>query len=89
VRLELDWNKLEEVVDRAVRKARTEELKEVAEAIKTLADYMRTGFETVFKAIEEMRKTYDERHKRLEVTMGFLGGRWSRDLEKVVLELFK
>jgi hypothetical protein len=89
VKLELDWNKLEEVVERAIRKARTEELKEVAEAIKTLADYMKTGFEAVFKAIEEMRKTFDERLKRLEVTMGYLGGRWGRDLEKVVLELFK
>ena len=96
VKLELDWNKLEEVVERAIRKARTEELKEVAEAIKTLADYMKTGFEAVFKAVEElriaiveMRKTYDERLKRLEVTMGHLGGRWGRDLEKVVLELFK
>lgn len=85
----MDWNKLEEVVERAIRKARTEELKEVAEAIKTLADYMKTGFEAVFKAIEEMRKTFDERLKRLEVTMGYLGGRWGRDLEKVVLELFK
>jgi len=89
VKLELDWNKLEEVVERAIRKARTEELKEAAEAIKTLADYMKTGFEAMFKAIEEMRKTYDERLKRLEVTMGHLGGRWGRDLEKVVLELFK
>jgi hypothetical protein len=89
VKLELDWNKLEEVVERAIRKARSEELKEVAEAIKTLANYMKTGFEAVFKAIEEMRKTYDERLKRLEVTMGYLGGRWGRDLEKVVLELFK
>jgi hypothetical protein len=89
VKLELDWNKLEEVVERAIRKARTEELKEVAEAIKTLADYMKTGFEAMFKAIEEMRRTYDERLKRLEVTLGHLGGRWGRDLEKVVLELFK
>jgi hypothetical protein len=89
VKLELDWNKLEEVVERAIRKARTEELKEVAEAIKTLADYMKTGFEAMFKAIEEMRKTYDERLKRLEVTLGHLGGRWGRDLEKLVLELFK
>lgn len=87
--MELDWNKLEEVVERAIRKARTEELKEVAEAIKTLADYMKTGFEAMFKAIEEMRKTYDERLKRVEVTLGYLGGRWGRDLEKVVLELFK
>ena len=89
MKLELDRNNLEEVVERAIRKARTEELKEVAEVIKTLADYMKTGFEAMFKAIEEMRKTYDERLKRLEVTLGYLGGRWGRDLEKVVLELFR
>ncbi len=96
VKLELDWDKLEEVVEKAIRKARSEELKEVAEAVKTLADYMKTGFEAMFKAveelrvaIEEMRKTHDERLKRLEVTVGHLGGRWGRDLEKMVLELFR
>ena len=108
--VELDWDKLEEVVERAVRKARTEELKDVAEALKMLAEYVKAGFEATNKALEgllksveelrkavdEMRKTYDERFKsheeqlkRIEVTLGSIGRRWGRDLEKMVLEIFK
>jgi len=78
VEVKLDWDKLEEVVERAVRKARTEELKDVAEALKMLAEYVKTGFEATNKALEgllksveelrkavdEMRKTYDERFSR-------------------------
>jgi hypothetical protein len=80
VEVKLDWDKLEEVVERAVRKARTEEFKDVAETLKMLADYMKTGFEATNKALEgllksveelrkavdEMRKTYDERLKSHE-----------------------
>jgi hypothetical protein len=80
VEVKLDWDKLEEVVERAVRKARTEELKDVAEALKMLADYMKTGFEATNKSLEgllkaveelrkavnEMRKTYDERFRSHE-----------------------
>jgi hypothetical protein len=80
VEVKLDWDKLEEVVERAVRKARTEELKDVAEALKILAEYVKTGFEATNKALEgllkaveelrkavdEMRKTYDERLKSHE-----------------------
>jgi septal ring factor EnvC (AmiA/AmiB activator) len=108
VEVKLDWDKLEEVVERAVRKARTEELKDVAEALKRLAEYMKTGFEATNKALEgllkaveelrkavdEMRKTYDERLKsheeqlkKIEVTLGSI--RRGRDLEKMVLEIFK
>jgi hypothetical protein len=110
VEVKLDWDKLEEVVERAVRKARTEELKDVAETLKMLAEYMKTGFEATNKALEgllkaveelrkavdEMRKTYDERLKsheeqlkKIEVTLGSIGRRWGRDLEKMVLEIFK
>jgi Protein of unknown function (DUF1626). len=78
--VKLDWDKLEEVVERAVRKARTEELKDVSEALKTLAEHVKTGFEATNKALEgllksveelrkavdEMRKTYDERLKSHE-----------------------
>ncbi|AKT34115.1 putative hypothetical protein containing a coiled-coil domain [Pyrobaculum sp. WP30] len=78
--VKLDWDKLEEVVERAVRKARTEELKDVAEALKMLAEYVKTGFEAtnkslegllkaveeLRKAVDEMRKTYDERFKSHE-----------------------
>jgi hypothetical protein len=80
VEVKLDWDKLEEVVERAVRKARTEELKDVAEALKMLAEYMKTGFEAtnkslegllksveeLRKAVDEMRKTYDERFRSNE-----------------------
>jgi len=80
VEVKLDWDKLEEVVERAVRKARTEELKDVAEALKMLAEYVKTGFEAtnkslegllkaveeLRKAVDEMRKTYDERFKSHE-----------------------
>jgi Protein of unknown function (DUF1626). len=80
VEVKLDWDKLEEVVERAVRKARTEELKDVSEALKMLAEYVKTGFEATNKALEgllksveelrkavdEMRKTYDERFKSHE-----------------------
>jgi len=80
VEVKLDWDKLEEVVERAVRRARTEELKDVSEALKTLAEHVKTGFEATNKALEgllksveelrkavdEMRKTYDERLKSHE-----------------------
>ena len=78
--VKLDWDKLEEVVERAVRKARTEELKDVAEALKMLAEYVKTGFEATNKslegllksveelrrAVDEMRKTCDERFRSHE-----------------------
>jgi hypothetical protein len=35
---------LEEIIERALRKARSEELRVIAEAVKTLANYMKTGF---------------------------------------------
>jgi len=110
VEVKLDWDKLEEVVERAVRKARTEELKDVAEALKMLAEYVKTGFETTNKslggllkaveelrmAVDEMRKAYDERFKsheeqlkKIEVTLGSIGRRWGRDLEKMMLEIFR
>jgi hypothetical protein len=62
----LDWGRLEEVVERAVRRARSEELREVAEAVKTLADYMKTGFQETNKRIEELAKTVAEHSEKLE-----------------------
>jgi len=53
VGMELDWQRLEEVVTRAVLRARSEEMKEVAEALKLLASYMKEGFEKMFKTLEE------------------------------------
>jgi hypothetical protein len=66
VSVELDWQRLEEVVARAVAKARSEEMREVAEAIKLLASYMREGFERTFKILEEHTQILREHSKILE-----------------------
>jgi hypothetical protein len=146
--LSIDWSRLEEIVERVVRRARAEELRDIAEAIKTLADFMRTGFKEVLdrieriekrleavesillkhsKSIEELNKTLMEHSKRLEelskrveemnkvlmehskrleehskrleelakevarqgVVLGSIGRRWGKDLEKMVLELYR
>ena len=89
---ELDWQRLEEVVARAVARARSEEMREVAEALKLLAGYMREGFERTFKILEEHSKRLEELTRavgELKVAMGSLGRRWGRDLERTVLELYR
>jgi len=63
---ELDWQRLEEVVTRAVLRARSEEMREIAEAVKLLANYMREGFEKTFKILEEHSKILREHSKILE-----------------------
>jgi len=97
--MELDWQRLEEVVTRAVLRARSEEMKEVADAVKLLASYVREGFEGTFKALEEQSKLLEGHERRLEeltravgelkVAVGSLGRRWGRDLERAVLELYR
>jgi hypothetical protein len=65
----IDWSRLEEVVERAVRRARAEELRDVAEAIKTLADYVKKGFDIIAehsKRIEEHSRIIAEYSKRIE-----------------------
>jgi len=99
VGVELDWQRLEEVVTRAVLRARSEEVKEVADAVKLLASYVREGFEGTFKALEEQSKLLEGHERRLEeltravgelkVAVGSLGRRWGRDLERAVLELYR
>jgi len=99
VGMELDWQRLEEVVTRAVLRARSEEMKEVADAVKLLASYVREGFEGTFKALEEQSKLLEGHERRLEeltravgelkVAVGSLGRRWGRDLERTVLELYR
>jgi hypothetical protein len=64
--MELDWQRLEEVVARAVARARSEEMREVAEALKLLAGYMREGFERTFKILEEHTQILREHSKILE-----------------------
>jgi hypothetical protein len=63
---ELDWQRLEEVVTRAVLRARSEEMREIAEAVKLLANYMREGFEKTFKILEEHSKILREHSRILE-----------------------
>jgi hypothetical protein len=65
----IDWSRLEEVVERVVRRARAEELRDVVEAIKTLADYVKKGFDIIAehsKRIEEHSKIIAEHSKRIE-----------------------
>ena len=54
--LSIDWSRLEEVVERVVRRTRAEELRDIAEAIKTLADFMRTGFKEMLDRIDRVEK---------------------------------
>jgi len=65
----IDWSRLEEVVERAVRRARAEELKDVADAIKTLAEYVKKGYDILAehsKRIEEHSRILEEHSKRIE-----------------------
>jgi hypothetical protein len=74
--MSIDWGRLEEVVERAVRRARSEELRDVSEAIKALADYVRKGFDVIAeqnkiiaehsKRVEENSKVLAEHSKRIE-----------------------
>jgi hypothetical protein len=64
--MELDWQRLEEVVTRAVLRARSEEMKEVAEALRLLASYMKEGFEKTFKTLEEHTNILQQHSKLLE-----------------------
>jgi hypothetical protein len=118
---------LEEIIERVLRKARSEELRVIAEAVKTLADYMKTGFKETLeriesierriekfeerleehskilqehsKRLEELTNTIREHGRRLEeltrvvgelkITIGSIGRRWGRDLEKTIIELYR
>jgi len=66
VGMELDWQRLEEVVTRAVLRARSEEMKEVAEALKLLASYMKEDFEKTFKILQEHTNLLQQHSKLLE-----------------------
>jgi len=140
----IDWSRLEEVVERVVRRARAEELKDIADAIRTLANYVKKGFdiiaehskiiaehskrleehskilqehsrilqehskriEELSRRVEEMNRVLMEHSKRIEehskrieelarevgkqgVVLGSIGRRWGKDLEKMVLELYR
>ena len=56
----IDWSRLEEVIERAIRRARSEELRDFTEAIKTLAEYMKTGFREMLDRIDRVEKRLEE-----------------------------
>jgi len=56
----IDWSRLEEIIERAIRRARSEELRDFAEAIKTLAEYMKTGFREMLDRIDRVEKRLEE-----------------------------
>jgi hypothetical protein len=80
--ISIDWGKLEEVVERAVKRARAEELREVAEAIKTLAKYVKKGFDI----IEEHSKVLTE-HSRVLAEHSKVLAEHSKRLEELAREV--
>ncbi|MFZ8792408.1 MAG: hypothetical protein ACO2O2_00765 [Acidilobaceae archaeon] len=64
-----DLKRIEEAVERAVRRAlaeaRTEDLRILAEAVKTLADYVREGFKLFNERFEGVDKRLSSLEKRL------------------------
>jgi len=81
----IDWGKLEEVVERAVKRARAEELRDVAEAIKMLANYVKRGFDIIAehsKRIEELSKRVEE-HSRVLVEHSKVLAEHSKRLEEL------
>ncbi|GAB6945823.1 PD-(D/E)XK nuclease family protein [Vulcanisaeta sp. JCM 14467] len=99
----IDLRQLEEVVERAVKRAieeaRSEDMRAMADAIKALADYVRVSFQEFSKGFEEVNRRLEAHERLLEeltrsvgelkVAMGSLGRRWGRDLERTVLELYR
>ncbi len=81
-----DLKRIEEAVERAVRRAlaeaRTEDLRILAEAVKTLADYVREGF----KLFNERFEGVDKRLSSLETRLSSLEKR-SSSLENEVKRL--
>jgi len=57
---------LEEIIERALRKARSEELKAIADAVASLADYMKTGFKETLERIASIEMRIEEIEERLE-----------------------
>jgi len=65
----VDWQKLEEIIEKAVRKSRVEEIKDFAETIKMLAEYVKKGYEVLeehSRRIEELTKRVEEQDQRLK-----------------------
>lgn len=61
-----DLKEFEEVVERVIKRARSEELKLVAEAVGKLADYMETGFKATIERIERIEERIEKIEERLK-----------------------
>lgn len=65
----IDIRQLEEIVERAVKRAlaeaRSEEMKAVAEALKALAEYVKTGFQVVNKRLDAHEKALESLTKEV------------------------
>jgi len=99
----IDLKQLEEVVERAVKRAieesRSEDVKAMVDAIKALADYVKYGFQEFNRRFDEVNKRLEDHERILEelvksvgelkVATGSLGRRWGRDLERAVLEIYR
>ena len=74
-----DLRRIEEAVERAVRRAlaeaRTEDLRVLAEAVKTLADYVREGFKLFnerFEGVDKRLSSLENEVKRLKSDIRYL-----------------
>jgi len=47
------------------------------------------GQNKLWEEVKSLREDFNKLSKRVEVTIGIMGRRWGRDLERMVLELFK
>ncbi|AET33840.1 hypothetical protein [Pyrobaculum ferrireducens] len=88
--MSIDLKILEEVVERAVKRAleeaRSEEMKAVAEALKALADYTKAGFTQVTTEIKELKARVENLEKRVSNVEDGLGSLTEATLSRYVWE---
>ena len=65
-----------------------EVLSELREHRKLLEEHDRK-FNEIVEEIKLLRENFENLYRRVEVTIGSMGRRWGRDLERIVLEIFK
>jgi len=84
-----DLREFEEIVERAIRRARSEELRLVGEAVKKLAEYMETGFKATIERIEKIEERIEKIEERIEEHSKILKEHSKRleELSRVVGEL--
>jgi hypothetical protein len=68
--------------ERALRKGRSEELRTIAEAVETFADYTKTGFKEMLERMESIERKIEERGLKRDLKS-------SRRRFKISLEYYK